>query len=264
MRRLRQVTGDGAGPAQRALEAVDAAKRASAAGDRETAKRLGETAVTALRSLVTSGVREAEPGLVRALLHQSEHLRESARHAEAVAAAEEAVALAWADPARPTSLALALATLAGQLLAAGRPADARETGREVLAVSGVQPDEALAQQLSTLASALAGAGEHEVALALSERSAGMWRVLAAGSDRLGRELTGHADRLYAAGRWADAIEFSAEAVAIHRSRAGESPDRLARVLGNYAIMLRRVGREQEALAAAAEAESLAGTPDGPA
>ncbi|WIM98262.1 hypothetical protein ACTOB_001857 [Actinoplanes oblitus] len=272
MRRLRQVTGDRAGLAQRALETVGRAERASAAGDREAARQLGETAVTELRSLVASGVREAGSGLVRALLNQSEYLRLLSRHAEAVAAADEAVSLAWADPGRPRALALALATLAARLLAADRPADGSEAARQALAIGGVQPDAELAQVLVTLAAMLAEAGEHEAALAPSERAAGMWRVLAAGNDResrfrLGQALAGHAGRLYAAGHWADAIEFSAEAVAIRRGLAGESPETLALGLTDHAMMLRRVGREQEARAAAAEAASLApvaGTGDGPA
>ncbi|BCJ45585.1 hypothetical protein GCM10010168_90030 [Actinoplanes ianthinogenes] len=263
MRRLRQVTGEGGGPAQRAMATLDEAERARDAGDRATARRLGDAAVAELRSLVAAGVHEAEPGLVRGLLSQSEELRELARHAEAVAVAEEAVTLARADPARTQSLAVALATLAGRLLHAGRTADGLEVARESAALGGVRPDAALAQLLTTLAAALAGAGEHEAALAQSERVVGMRRATAAGNDRgsrirLGQALTEHANRLVAAGRWADAIEFGAEAVAIHRGLAGEPADRLASVLTDYAIMLRRVGREHEAVAAAAEAAAITG------
>ncbi|GLW27250.1 hypothetical protein Areg01_01910 [Actinoplanes regularis] len=263
IRRLRLATGDGAGLTQRALATVDDAKRAHDRGDRAAAQRIGEAAVAELRSLVASGVRGAEPGLVRALLTQAEYLREMSRHAEAVAAAEEAVTVARADPARTGSLVLALSSLANQLLVAGRVREGLAAAREALADDIVQPDAVLAWVLVTLANALAQAGEPEEALAQSERAVGMWRVLAAGADRkslfqFGQALNNHANRLYAAGRWADAIEFSAESVALFRRLAENLPDKLGTALTNYAIVLSRMGREEEALAAAAEAASLDG------
>jgi tetratricopeptide (TPR) repeat protein len=257
MRRLRQATGDGGGPAQRAVQAVNEAKRAHDAGDLATAARLGDAALTDLRALVGSGVRVAEPALARGLLNQSQVLSGLSRHAEAVAAAEEAVSLARAEPKRPQTLAVALTALAHQLMLAGRPADGLDAAREARAIGSVPPDAVLAQLLMTLGTALAHAGEHDEALAQSERAVGMWRALA-GNDRegrfqLARALTGHANRLSSAGRWADAIEFSAESVGLHRELAEEMPGKLAPVLTDHAIMLSRVGREEEALAAAAEA-----------
>ncbi|WP_436521696.1 hypothetical protein [Actinoplanes sp. HUAS TT8] len=263
LRRLRQVTGDGSGPGQRALQALDEAERAHEAGDPATAERLGAAAVAELRAL---GARVPEPLLARALLDRSAYLQELSRPAEAVETAEEAVTLARSEPGRAQSLVVALTTSAIRLLDADRPADAAEAAREALTISEVRPDPALARLLTDLAAALSRAGHPEHALAQSERAVTMWRTLSAraqepgravapGSE-WGRALSDHAGLLYAAGRWADAIEYSAEAVAYWGGHAQSQPDRLALALTDHATMLRRVGRDEEALAAAAEAEAL--------
>ncbi|WP_198170571.1 tetratricopeptide repeat protein [Actinoplanes awajinensis] len=214
-----------------------------------------------LRKLVASGVWSAERPLSRALRQQSGYLAAVARHAEAVAAAEEAVVLARGDSSRARPLAVALAGLAIRLLAAGRAAEGLATAREVAAVGG-QPQKAVARALTDLSDALAEAGEPEAAVEPSERAVAMWRSLGA-EPEIGAALTGHADRLAALGRWADAVAYAAEAVEHHRAAAAspvsaEAERKLALVLTSYAVTLNRVGREQEALAAEAEAAALRG------
>ncbi|BCY06777.1 hypothetical protein L3i22_018650 [Actinoplanes sp. L3-i22] len=259
MRRLRQVTGDGAGPAQRALASLGAARRAHDAGDPATAVRLSGEAVTRLRALVGSGARVAEPSLCRALLDQSGYLQERSAYDEAVAAAEEAVTLARAEPGRAPMLVVALTALAVRLVGAGRVADGAEAAREALTIGDVRPDPEPARLATGLAGALGRAGWHDEALVQSERAVGMWRALGGGAGYpLGQAFSDHAGLLYSAGRWADAIEYSAEAVAYWGGRPAEQPDRLALALTNHAIMLGRVGRDEEALAAAAAAEALRG------
>jgi hypothetical protein len=116
------------------------------------------------------------------------------------------------------------------------------------------PEPVLARGLSALALGLADAGEHAEAVVISERALAMWRTLAGadpGADaRLGQSLSDHADRLSELGRWADAVEFSAECVA-HRRRAAQ--EQLTTALRRHAVFLERVGRDQEAHAAADEA-----------
>jgi tetratricopeptide (TPR) repeat protein len=254
MRKLRQA----GGPVARAAEVVDEAARASRGGDVETAAGLGADAVLALRALAADRVRGAEPVLVRALTDQSGHLAARGEHREALALAEEAAALAWADLSRAQLLATALVTLANRLVHAGRIDEAREAERKATAIVEAQPETALARGLSALAAGFAEAGEHAEAVVLSERALAMWRILAdadpGADERLGESLSEHADRLSELGRWADAVEFSAECVAHRRRTATEE---LARDLKRHAVFLDRVGRAQEAQAAAEEAGSPA-------
>lgn len=251
MRKLRQT----GGPVARAADGVDEAARAFRDGDAAGAAARAEAVVRALRALVDDGARGAEPVLVRALGDRSDYLAVLGRQAEALACAEEAAGLAWAEPERAQQLATALVTLANRLVQAGRLTEALETEREATAIVGAGPEPRLARGLSALASALAEAGEHADAVVTSERAVHMWRQLA-GRDPgaegiLGQSLSEHADRLSELGRWADAVEFSAECVANRRRTAREQ---LARTLRRHAVFLDRVGREQEAVAAAEEAQ----------
>ncbi|MEU4691341.1 tetratricopeptide repeat protein [Actinoplanes sp. NPDC023714] len=207
-----------------------------------------------LRGLAGDRVKGAEPVLVRALTDQSGYLAALDRHGEALALAEEAASLSWAAPERAQLLATALVTLANRLVRAGRLDEARDAERKATSIVEALPETALARGLSALALAMADAGEHAEAVVISERALEMWRRLAqedpGAEARLGQSLSDHADRLSELGRWADAVEYSAECVAHRRRTATEE---LAKALKRHAVFLDRVGREQEAHAAADEA-----------
>lgn len=216
-----------------------------------------------LRNLVDQRVRAAEPVLVRALDKQSGYLAALGRQDEAVALAAEAAGLARAEPEWAQLLATTLVTYATRLVRAGRLAEALEAEREATGIVEALPEPVLAQGMSDLAAGLAEAGEHAEAVVISERALAMWRTLAgraagrsAGRDekaeeRLGQSLSEHADRLSELGRWADAVELSAECVAYRRQTAQEQ---LAADLRRHAVFLERVGRDLEAIAAAEEAQ----------
>ena len=267
------------------MEMVNEAVRAAEAGDPARAARIGAEAVGKLRERERRGSDSgaAESVLIKALGNQSEYLSRLDRHDEALAAAEEAAGLVWADAARGarldaargTRLVIALTTLANRLVEAGRAEAALDPAKEALAIVEVRPAPEVARLLATLAVALGRAGKPDEAVVVSERALGMWRALAAqeagggkpGGGRaarppggeaaasLGLALSSHAARLYELGRWADAVEFSAESVDHHR-RHREEPDRLGRTLTHHARLLAEVGRQEEALAAAAEVREL--------
>ncbi|MEU8241949.1 hypothetical protein AB0C07_27160 [Actinoplanes missouriensis] len=268
IQKLRQAAVDGGGAGtRRAVEAAEAAGRAFRDGDAAGAAERGDAAVRMLRELVAQRVRAAEPVLVRALDKQSGYLAALGRQDEAVALAEEAAGLARAEPEWAQLLATTLVTYATRLVRAGRLAEALEAEREATGIVEALPEPVLAQGMSDLAAGLAEAGEHAEAVVISERALAMWRMLAgraagrsagraAGRDekaeeRFGQSLSEHADRLSELGRWADAVELSAECVAYRRQTAQEQ---LAADLRRHAVFLERVGRDLEAIAAAEEAE----------
>ncbi|MFF0374447.1 tetratricopeptide repeat protein [Actinoplanes missouriensis] len=264
IQKLRQAAVDGGGAGtRRAVEAAEAAGRAFRDGDAAGAAERGDAAVRMLRNLVDQRVRAAEPVLVRALDKQSGYLAALGRQDEAVALAAEAAGLARAEPEWAQLLATTLVTYATRLVRAGRLAEALEAEREATGIVEALPEPVLAQGMSDLAAGLAEAGEHAEAVVISERALAMWRTLAgraagrsAGRDekaeeRLGQSLSEHADRLSELGRWADAVELSAECVAYRRQTAQEQ---LAADLRRHAVFLERVGRDLEAIAAAEEAQ----------
>ncbi|MEU4564080.1 hypothetical protein AB0F72_37355 [Actinoplanes sp. NPDC023936] len=267
IQKLRQAAIDGGGlGTRRAVETAEAAARMFRDGDAAGAAERGDTAVRMLRELVAQRVRAAEPVLVRALDKQSSYLAALDRQDEALALAEEAAGLARAEPERAQLLATALVTYATRLVRAGRLAEALEAEREATGIVEAHPEPVLAQGMSDLAAGLAEAGEHTEALVISERALAMWRTLAGrpggrdgrsggrdenAEERLGQSLSEHADRLSELGRWADAVELSAECVA-HRRRTAQ--EQLAMDLRRHAVFLERVGRNLEAIAAAEEAE----------
>jgi hypothetical protein len=132
-----------------------------------------------------------------------------------------------------------LMTVAERLLESGRAQQALARSRELIELPRLRSDAWLADSLSTLSTSLA---VHSV---------------------YGRILLNDANRLFVIGRWAEAAETAAQAVAFYREVPGVDRlvrlEKLARALGNCSIVLSRVRRHDEALAMAAEAVTISRT-----
>jgi tetratricopeptide (TPR) repeat protein len=212
----------------------------------------------------------------RALGNLSVRLSDLGRREDALAAAEEAVALYRTlaaqrpDAFRP-DLATSLNNLAAMLSDLGRREDALAAAEEAVALRRTQaaafrPD--LATSLNNLANMLSDLGRREDALAAAAEAVALYRTLAAQRPDafrpdLATSLNNLAALLSALGRREDALAAAAEAVALYRTLAAQRPDafrpNLAMSLNNLAAMLSALGRREDALAAAEEAVALRST-----
>ncbi|MFD6663676.1 tetratricopeptide repeat protein [Micromonospora chalcea] len=252
---------------------VDEAVELSRAGRFDDAVETGRRAVEMLSGLTARDRGTVLPTLVLACTNLSYYLSDAGRPAEALVRAEEAVRLARElyaiDRRHEEQLAEALDALARRLMSCGRAPEALAAGREALALAlmDVCPDVLLSRLLEAYAMALAATGQHAEALQVSDRALQLLRGLAVdqpvGSqmhDALGRVLSLHANRLFEAGRWEEAVDVGAETVTHFReSMTGSQPRRLAYLataLKNQAVYVAGVRRTAEALAAAAEAVEL--------
>ncbi|GHJ15335.1 hypothetical protein TPA0908_33300 [Micromonospora sp. AKA38] len=213
----------------------------------------------------------ALPTLVVACINLSYYLSDAGRPAEGLECAEEAVRLArelyTIDRRHEEQLAEALGALARRLVVSGRAPEALAAGREALALMDACPDVLMCRLLEPYAMALAATGHQAEALQISDRALQLLRGLAedqpVGSEMhnaLGRVLSLHANRLYEAGRWKEAVEVGAETVTHFRdSMKCNRPRHLVYMviaLKNQAVCLAGVRRPVEALTAAAEAVEL--------
>ncbi len=250
---------------------VDEAVELSRAGRFDDAVETGRRAVEMLSGLTARDRGTVLPTLVLACTNLSYYLSDAGRPTEALVRAEEAVRLARElyaiDRRHEEQLAEALDALSRRLMSCGRTPEALTAGREALALMDACPDVLLSRLLEAYAMALAATGQHAEALQVSDRALQLLRRLAAdqpvGSQMhaaLGRVLSLHANRLFEAGRWEEAVDVGAETVAHFReSMTGSQPRRLAYLataLKNQAVYLAGVRRTAEALAAAAEAVEL--------
>ncbi|WP_244933268.1 tetratricopeptide repeat protein [Micromonospora tulbaghiae] len=251
---------------------VDEAVELSRAGRFDDAVETGRRAVEMLSGLTARDRGTVLPTLVLACTNLSYYLSDAGRPTEALVRAEEAVRLARElyaiDRRHEEQLAEALDALARRLMSCGRTPEALTAGREALALMDACPDVLLSRLLEAYTMALAATGQHAEALQVSDRVLQLLRGLAVdqpvGSqmhDALGRVLSLHANRLFEAGRWEEAVGVGAETVAHFReSMTGRQPRSLAYLataLKNQAVCLAGVRRAAEALAAAAEALAAA-------
>ncbi|MFI7217941.1 tetratricopeptide repeat protein [Micromonospora maritima] len=250
---------------------VDEAVQLSRAGRFDDAVETGRRAVEMLYGVTARDRGAALPTLVLACTNLSYYLSDAGRLVEALVRAEEAVRLArelyTVDRRHEQQLVEALDALARRLMGCGRAPEALVAVREALALMDVCPDVLLSRLLEPYAMALAATGQHAEALQVSDRALQLLRGLAVdqpvGSpmhDALGRALSLHANRLFEAGRWEEAVDIGADTVTHFReSMTGGQPRRLvylAIALKNQAVYLAGVRRSAEALAAAAEAVEL--------
>ncbi len=250
---------------------VDEAVELSRAGRFDDAVETGRRAVEMLSGLTARDRGTVLPTLVLACTNLSYYLSDAGRPTEALVRAEEAVRLARElhaiDRRHEEQLAEALDALARRLMSCGRTPEALTAGREALALMDACPDVLLSRLLEAYAMALAATGQHAEALQVSDRALQLLSRLAAdqpvGSqmhDALRRVLSLHANRLFEAGRWEEAVDVGAETVTHFReSMTGSQPRSLAYLataLKNQAVYLAGVRRTAEALAAAAEAVEL--------
>ncbi|MCU1358021.1 MAG: repeat-containing protein [Acidimicrobiales bacterium] len=199
------------------------------------------------------------------------------RREEALAAAEEAVAiyrvLVEVNPAAYTpALAPSLNNLSNRLNTAGRREEALVASEEAVGVYRVLAEAnpaaytpALAMSLNNLSNHLDTGGRREEALAAIEEAVAVYRVLveanpAAYTPDLAVSLNNRSNHLDTAGRRAEALAASEEAVTIRRvlveaNPAAYTPD-LASSLNNLSNRLDTAGRREEALAASEEAVAI--------
>ncbi len=234
----------------------------------------------AWRSLVVSGEPGAAAGLARSLSNLAVRLGVLGRHAEALAANDEALGirreLAGADPDEHLAdLALTLSNRSTRLSAVGRAPEALDALAEAIRLrrelAAADPDEYLADLASSL---------HNLSFRLTELGNPVGERLAASSEavRIRRQLARDRPGAYRAalaatlhtesvdlsdvGDGAGAMRSAEEAVAIRRAiavdnvgddRADEHRARLTSSLCNLSIALAASGRPAPALDAAEEA-----------
>ena len=263
-------------PGQGALDAADRFTDILPVGLRPLAAAVTALAVDGLR-----GRAEGDPAvtaeLARALSNLGNRLGDVGRRAEALAAAEEAVAirrqLAEDSPAAHLSDLAALLTNLGLSLAqAGRRAEALAAVEEAVAIRRQLAEDSpaahlpdLALSLNNLGVRLAEAGRQAEALAAADEAVAIYRQLAEASSaahlpNLAASLSNLGSRLGDAGRRAEALAAADEAVAIRRQLAEDSPAAhlpdLAGSLSNLGLRLAEAGRRAEALAAEEEAVAI--------
>ena len=212
------------------------------------------------------------------ILHQrGRTLAALGRREEALAAAEEAVAiyrrLAAARPdAFEPDLAASLSNLGSRLSAIGRREEALAATEEAVAIyrrlAAARPDafEAnLAASLNNLGYWLQDIGRREEALAATEEAVAIRRRQAAARPdafeaNLAASLSNLGNQLSDLERRQEALAANEEAVAIYRRLAAARPDaleaNLAASLSNLGNRLSGIGRREEALAATEEAVAI--------
>ena len=218
---------------------------------------------------------EDEAERAEALSNLSVTLSEVGRREEALAAAEEAVAirrrLAEQNPqAYEPYLAMSLNNLARSLAEMGRREEALSAAEEAVAIrrrlakqnpQAYEPD--LALSLTALAAVLSYMGRREEALAAAEKAAGLYRRLAEQNPQayepdLALSLNNLAAMLSDLGRRKEALAAAEEAAGLYRRLAEQNPQAyapdLARSLGALGSVL--LGMERASEAAEAFAEGL--------
>jgi tetratricopeptide (TPR) repeat protein len=236
-----------------------------------------DVGIAALASRLAAERLGRHPGLVDRARIQGDLsvlMSHAGRNAEALHAAEEAVALARRlvdreGAAREPDLAAALTTLCGALSQVGRRQDAFEAATEAVAIhrqlAGETPAafaEGLAVSLHNLSIALAGAGLRDEAVEAAEEAVRLGRHPddLDGQGRLAGALDNLRLRLLEVGRLTEALTPAEEAVAAHRELASADPGAfrpdLARALSNHSVLLTKVRRHEEAVAAAEEAVAI--------
>jgi tetratricopeptide (TPR) repeat protein len=248
---------------------VNEATASSEAGRHAEAAAAGDQAVQLLRAVRRERRADEAPLLADALVCRSVARGALGDVTRALRDAEEAYRLARevaaAGTGRPESLPLAQANLAARLLQAGRAATALPHARSAADAAGL-PEPVAARIQDTLAQ-VSAAGESTGAPGAARQT----RIVlqrTAGDEAPDTDLdverarahTNQANRLLAAGRWQEAVDTVAQAVALHRALVARNrPARLpglARALSNQAIMLSKVARWEEALVASGEAVTL--------
>jgi len=233
--------------------------------------------MAALSRRLTGRLLAEEPlAARRGLLHYylGERLGNAGRHAEALAAAQEAVAvfrpLAASDPFHLPGLAMSLNQLGIRLAAVGRRAEAAAPAEESLNLfrrlaasdSGYLPE--LANALSNAGSRLFDEGRYEAALVPAAEAVTLYQRLAKPDEGGGRHLgdlaialDNYANSLTALERHEESLAPSESATRIHAELAAQAPGthlpELARALNNLAGRLYHLGRHEDALARNEEA-----------
>ena len=220
---------------------------------------------------------EPSGSLAGSLSNLANILSELGRRAEALVAAEEAVALyrqlvETTPQAFVPDLAMSLSNLASFLSEVGRREEALAAAEEAVALRRRLAEAApqafvpnLATSLNNLASRLSELGRREEALAAAEEALALYRRLAEAAPQafvpnLATSLSNLASFLSELGRRAEALAAAEEALALYRRLAEAAPQafvpNLATSLNNLASFLSELGRREEALAAAEEAVAL--------
>jgi tetratricopeptide (TPR) repeat protein len=236
---------------------------------------LAEAAATVLQRLVDQCAESSQRA--EWLVDLSNRLADLGRPDQALAAAEEAVAirreLAAAQPdAFLPGLAMSLSTQSNRLGGLGRRDEALAAVEEAVAIRRrlviaqdhlFLPD--LAASLNNQSNRLSDVGRREEALAAIEEAVGIYRRLAAAQadvflPDLAMSLNNQSRHLGGLGRREESLAAALEAVAIRRELAAERPDAflpdLARSLTNQSNRLGDAGRPEEALAAIMEAVGI--------
>jgi tetratricopeptide (TPR) repeat protein len=211
--------------------------------------------------------------LARALLRHGASLRNLARHREALAAREEALALwrdlAAANPAYQPDLAGALNNYGTSLRDLGRNREALAADEEALALyrdlAAANParQPSVAGALNNYGTSLRDLGQNQEALAAFEEALALYRDLAAANPAYQPDLAGalnnYGTSLRDLGRHREALAADEEALALYRDLAAANRAHqpgVAGTLNNYGNSLTALGRHREALAALEEALTL--------
>ncbi|MBF0629449.1 MAG: tetratricopeptide repeat protein [Magnetococcales bacterium] len=232
--------------------------------------------VDLLRQMECKG-EEREIKLGTHLSYLGYRLSNLGRHEEALAAAEEAVAIyrnlsaARPEVFRP-DLARSLNSLGNRLSVLGRLGEALAAAGEAVAIhrdlsvahpEAFLPD--LAMTLDILGFSLGDLGRHDEALAAAGEAVAIHRNLSVAHPEvyrpnLARSLNNLGVRLSSFGRYDEALVAAEEAVAICRVLVAARPEaflpELARFLNNFGNNLSYLARYDEALVAAEEAVAI--------
>jgi tetratricopeptide (TPR) repeat protein len=272
---LDRLAGPEAGLVQ--LMAIADALSEQTVGLRERAAPVQDRIAGQLRALAAQRPEAFRPNLAGSLNNRAAMLSELGRPEDALARAEEAVALFRALAAqRPDAfgldLAMSLNNLANRLSELDRREGALACAEEAVALHralAAQHPHAfranLAGSLSNLAAILSELGRREDALVCAEEAVALYCAPAARRPDafrpdLAMSLNNLAAILSELGRREDALECAAKAVGLYRALAAQRPDafgpELAGSLNNLANMLSELGRPEDALARAEEAVAL--------
>ncbi|CAM3939657.1 tetratricopeptide repeat protein [Corallococcus exiguus] len=232
-------------------------------------KRLGGLGVSAQEDTLAERARRQN--------NLSNRLSDMGQRAEALKAAQEAVALhrilAQSNPdAFQPDLSMSLSNLGARLSDMGHREDALNAFQEAVALRRVlaqsNPDAfqpGLAHSLSNLGNGLSDMGQREEALKAAQEAVALHRILAqrnpsAFQPDLAMSLNNLCALLSDMGQRGEALKAAQEAVALYRILTQGNPDAfqpdLAMSLNNLAFMLSSLDQHGEALKAAQEAVAL--------
>ena len=227
-------------------------------------RRTRGTLIAGIRDIFNVGPEEAENAtLADALSNQVNDLRDAGQYKEALALAQQAVAI-WRRPGlaghsgQQPGLATALTNLDVMLSAVGQEAEGLAAAKEAVAIWRrlIQLDQAryepeLALALSNLANRLGEVGHHEEATAMAEEAVAMGRRLAkanpaAYQPELARYLATLGMKLDEAGRLPEAIAAYEESVQILRRLAQDTPARFEwRLAAGLAFLAQCLSKRDE-------------------